>query len=262
MAPRQSLETAIRLLGAPARLPPPLPLAHSSIARWLASIVKGQALVPWACPVFNKKLVYLFYGGNYYRPSPPHPTRNAAEMPVVFVFAPSILPAASTLYPFDTGAMHAGKFGAAGTALMPFKRRFAVRVRGRYQTATMLVAHLFGTNEAYLKGHPSDPGGKPAPIPDLAAFLSADLTSLGIDMRQASIECQYASEIRLDERLLWVGLPEAHMPLFGELCAALEPYVPAYYAYESHTIFNPGEIGRLLDDRARDAVIRRYLRAF
>lgn len=214
------------------------------------------ALEPRACRVFGEDITYLFYGGVFYREGG-QSTRNASDLPVAFLFDPSILPSIERYYPFDTGAIASGRCGEWGLRLAPFRDRFQLQGRRDPQTPTQLVYELYGSNEHYLRGRPdSSCRTKPDPLPLLLDFLSADL-SPGMDQRQFRIECHATSPIRLGRSLAWVGFPEALYEDFKRLYEATRPWVPQYDMYATPSIFNPSEIAALLEDRAAN-IVRRF----
>jgi len=233
-------------------------LVHLSIARWFNSIARNGQLDPIRCTVFNEDLLYLFYGGVFYRPSV-GTTRNASEMPVAFVFDPSLLTTILRLYPFDTGGLANGKFGNWGTVLSDFRDTFRVVGDGDFKVASRLVQHLFGSNEHYLSGKADAKCmSLPNPIPKLYEFYSDDLTQFGADHRQCIIECQMATAVAITRTLLWVGFPESMTDDFVTLCQWIQPYIPQFYSYASHVIKNPAQIAAQLETVAHEQVIARY----
>lgn len=255
-----TLDSAIRNATLTSPLPQPLPLVHLSIARWFNSIVGNGKLEPTKCTVFNEDLLYLFYGGVFYRPSS-KPTRNATELPIAFVFDPSLLATVLRLYPLDTGALAAGKFGHWASVFDDFKNLLRVDGGGDIEIGSRLVRCLFGSNEEYLRGK-ADSGcvTHPPPLPQLYNFYVDDLTAHGADQRQCQIECQVASSVKLTRELLWVGFPESMTSDFAALCALTKPYVPQFYAYSSHVIRTPSEVAAQLELIAHNDVIKRYVR--
>lgn len=256
----QILDETLRSLPVPTSLPQALPLVHVSIARWFKSIVAAGELRPTLCSVFGEELLYLFYGGVFYRPSN-KPTRNASEMPLGFVFSPSLLMTILRLYPFDTGGIASGRFGKWSSLLKPTKEKFMIAGDGHYNIASKIVHHIFGSNDSYLHGQP-DSGckGKPDPIPELYDFYSDDLTPLGVDHRQCIIECQSQTSIPIGRELLWVGFPELMTSDFARLCAWLAPYIPQFYAYPSHVVKTPSEIAAQLETIAYEEVVKRFVK--
>jgi hypothetical protein len=240
--PPASLESTLLALPSPPALPVPLPIVHVSVARWFSSIVHEGKLEPRMCSVFGESLLYLFYGGAFYRP-PEGLTKNASELPIAFLFEPSVLTTISRFYPFDTGALASGRLGALGDRLKPFLGEF--RVSGTdVQTPSRLVHHLFGSNEKYVDGS-LDPNcqTKPSPLPELYELMSQDLTSSGTDHRQSCIECQTSNPIDLGQHLMWLAFPESEWITLTELYRTKTyPRIPHYYSYRSHVIKNPREI--------------------
>jgi hypothetical protein len=235
-----------------------LPTAHLTKARWFETVVKQGRLDPQPDANFNEKLLYFFYGGVFYRPASKS-YEEQIELPVAFVFDPSALTSFARYYPFDTGGIFCGFFERWRQKLGKFEETF--RVNGNdYTVPIRLVYHLFGSNEEYLRGKPSSELKKrPAPLPLLFDFLTDNLTDNNTDHRQYTIECQATSPVPLNPWLLWVGYPDYFTSVFLDLLEMLKPYVPQTYRYKASRIFNPRDIAAQLEDRAREAVIERYM---
>lgn len=256
----RNLDDTLNSFPNPSSLPLALPVSHVSIARWFDSIAKSGYLEPRFCKLFGEDLVYLFYGGVFYRPNN-KPTQNVSELPIAFVFSPRVLAQIARFYPFDTGALATGRFGLWSTSLTPLLNDFKVNGDHHHTVPRRMIYHLFSSNESYLHGKP-DPNskGKPYPLPELYDFYSADITGLGVDHRQCIIECQSPKPIPLRDELLWVGFPESMTLEFAKLCEWVAPLIPQYYAYESHRITVPSEMTAKLEEIARQEVIKRYTR--
>jgi hypothetical protein len=249
-----TLAAALNSFKAPGNVSLPLPLVHMSVARWFPAIMTERVLRPRHCSVFNEDLLYFFYGGAFYRKGL-QPTRNATELPVAFVFHPSILSSVCRLFPFDTGALAMGHFGDWGTRFRGFRKQFELLMNGQLGPAKLLVQCLYGSNRSYLRGLPSaEIRNGPAPLPELYGFLSADLTANGIDSRQCAIECQCVGHIPLDRSLIWIACPESMTDLLAEYCKSTD-HVPKYFLYPSHRIFRPVEIAAQIALRAQEDVI-------
>lgn len=254
----KTLDKALQKVPADAKsLEVALPAAHVAPARFFGAITNSGSLAPQHCPVFDRKLLYFFYGGVLYRGGR-RPTLDTLDLPVAFLFGPEILNEVRSYFPFDTGAHAKGMYGKPGESLKPLETRFRVLGRKTYLTACKLITVVFGSNANYLAGKP-DPAcaTRPEPFPVLHAFLSSNLTKHNVDHRFASVECQFTSPIPLDKNLLWVGFPKVYTGLFAEICGALEPYVPEHYAYDCHRVMVPAEAAAILQDRA-SAVVDRY----
>lgn len=251
-----TLDFTLRSLPEPDAWPMALPPAHLTTARWFGEIVDQGELRPRLCPIFNDKLTYFFYGGVFYRTSNKS-TRNAAELPIAFLFDPKVLPSFFRYYPFDTGGLAQGLYGGLGSVLQPFEDTYAVSGEDA-TTPSRIVYHLYMTNRRYLEGTLNDNlGSAPIPVPQLSAFLQADLTELGIDKRQSVIECHSREPITLAQGLLWIGFPESMTDVFARLYDVTKPSMPEFYPYKSHVTFNPIEIAAVLENRAAD-VIKRF----
>src|ERR1017187_7569068 len=150
LVPPDSIDDAIQASPAPADWPVPLPVVHVTVARWFSSIVKVGHLQPRLCSVFGRPLLYLFYGGAFYRPSD-GVSNNAADLPLAFLFEPTVLKEIARHYPFDTGALASGKLGSCGDQLKPFLNKLEIKGSDVYSPARV-VHHLFGSNENYVHG--------------------------------------------------------------------------------------------------------------
>lgn len=246
------LETALAEESLPPKLPCALPLAHLTAWRWLDAILGSGRLEPRLCKVFDNKLLYFSYGGVFYRTSSLQ-TEATCELPVAFVFSPKVMDIVSRLFPFDSGAMHDERFGHNwAQKLAPFKSRFRVDTPKDSQNAQKLVYHLFETNPLYRRGNPSIASTKKhAPLPLLYEFLNANLSSLGVDHRQRTIEAISEAAVELGENLRWVGFPQRETSkVLKELLRWTSPRTPKFWEYEFTRNFNPAEIAAKLDDHA------------
>jgi hypothetical protein len=205
--PPTGLDSTLQALASPANWPVPLPIVHMTVARWFGSIVGQGQLEPRDCPVFGERLIYLFYGGAFYRPSD-FVTKNVDELPVAFLFEPTVLTKISRYYPFDTGALASGRFGALGDRLKPFRSKFQVPGGGNPQAPGRIVHHLFGSNDNYIYGNiDPDCQTKPSPLPELFELMTQDLTSAETDHRQRCIECHSLDAMDLGQHLVWLAFP-------------------------------------------------------
>jgi hypothetical protein len=257
---KTELELAMEVEAVSAELPLALPLAHLTACRWLEPILKAGRLEPRHCKVFSKDLLYFSYGGVFYRTSKLQ-TEQATELPVALVFAPGVMDSVVKLFPFDSGAHATGRFGADWTRKLDrVEQRFCINTSDALTDARRLVYHLFETNPQYLKGIVGDNGKrKQNPFPLLHEFLTADLSSAGIDHRQRTIEAISKISVELGKSLLWIGFPEWNTSsVFREIYRLTAPMVPQFDTYSYTKNFNPSEIAARLEEKAYDAVIKRY----
>jgi len=235
-----------------------LPIAHLTKGRWFEVIVDQAKLEPQPDKHFKKNILYFFYGGVFYRPRS-QSYEEEIELPIAFVFDPSALAGFSHFYPFDTGAMLSDLFKGWRAKMPDFEETFKVN-GADYTVPKRMVYHLFGDNEQYLLGRPAaDLKTKPDPLPTLFDFLRDNLTVNNTDQRQYCIECQAVTPLAFDRSLVWIGYPEYYTSVFLRLLEKLKPYVPQTHRYKTSRIFNPRELAARLEDRAREAVIERYV---
>ena len=257
------LEQTLRSLPEPSSWPLSLPVSHLSVARWFESVINAGKLEPRFCDIFNESLIYLFYGGVFYRTAT-MATKNAAELPIVFIFHPSLLQSVDRYYPFDTGGLAKRRFGDWTDKLVEYQERFRISGASNSTVPSRLVYHLYGGNKGYLRGEVNpDLKNKPEPLPQLFEFLAADLTQYGVDQRQASIEAHCKQAVPFDRDLLWVAFPDIKTkefrPLFAQLYNWTKPSTPKFFAYRSHSIISPREIAAQLQMAAHDAVIADFV---
>jgi hypothetical protein len=179
-------------------------------------------------------------------------TENASELPLAFLFGPEIVEKVAEAYPFDSGAMAAGRFGTEWTsAFSPFEEDFRVVPKRDHSVLVNLVYHLWGNNRDYLHGNPNPRGeSKREPFPLLYRFFAANLSAFAVDHRQRTIECLIRTQIRVGRSLLWVGYPNLLGRDFVALCEKTKPWVPDSFAYESHRNFNPAHLAQVLEKEA------------
>jgi hypothetical protein len=251
---KNNLDRIIKSLPIPSPAPLPLPLAHLTIVRWFDAIAKGGHLVPTRCDVFRTKLLYLSYGGVHYRTANKQ-SENATELPLAFVFDPTVLGSVERYYPFDTGAVAKKSLGKWTTRLRPqFKRSLKVE-GGDHTVPSKMVHYIYGDNRRYLEGE-VDAGcpKRPDPLPFLCQFLSTDLSSRGIDHRQRMIEAQTSKPLSLSKGLIWMAYPEPrtqdYKPVLLKIYSQTKPSLPFFYPYGYHKNFNPSAIAERLHSEA------------
>ena len=238
-----------------------LPLAHLTIARSFEFILKTGRLKPHPCKIFNANLLYFSYGGLFYRSSSLQ-TEQTSELPIGFVFSPKIFKTISRLFPFDSGAMAAKRFGCDWfDRLAPFDTRFAIDSDEVSKAARALVFHLFESNSRYVAGQPAQSSmNKQTPLPLLYEFLAADFSHLSVDHRQRTIEAIAKISISLNQHLLWIGLPQiSTSSRLRELYRWTKPNIPQIFEYSYHQNFNPSRIAEVLEWAAHRDIVERFV---
>ncbi len=253
------LGLALDAVSSTSALPPELPVAHLTIARWLTPILNAGALLPRRCGVFGEDLLYFSYGGVFFRPNK-QPSENASELPVGLVFGPEVLDTCSRLFPFDSGAMMKGRFGDDWLkTLDPFADRFAISNGSLSDAARSLVACLYSENDRYLQGRPiKDLRGAPTALKVLHDFLSADLSSKAVDHRHRSIEALTKTPVSLAKDLIWIGLPMHRLTRAKSILRGQTRRLPVFYSYSGARNNSPYGIAEVLQREAQKAVVWSY----
>jgi hypothetical protein len=247
---RPLFEILQQLAASLGELPPLLPLGHITDQKAFEQIGKTLQLQPMPCPTFRQNLIYLFYGGLFHR-GPSCPTPQAGQYPVGLLFGPEILDSVERIYPFDTGAMAAGKYGNWQSRMRPFRERLLAGKRGDSSAPQRLVRLFFGTNANYQVGAvtvlPGVTLSDPADI--LADFLTEDMTKDGIDQRQYRIECSWASVVPL-KGVLWASYPHESTLDYAMMFETLNLPDNARCPYHSYRSLVPAQMAAAMQEAA------------
>ena len=260
MPKNDTLSTAIQKLPDPPETATLMPASHLTSAKYFIDIAKDGKLKPRQCEVFNESLIYLFYGGVFFR----HDigvTRNSDYLPIAFVFDPLVYRTNIRYFPFDTGAIEGGRYGSN------WPKRFhdyktMLRIDGNDENVLCrLIFHLFRDNHCYLQGKVNPEClNLPSPLCDLYAFYEDDLTAQGVDHRQNCIECQFPNPIEFDSKLIWIGYPEELQDEFiTYLWPKIKPHLPDIFKYNYNRNIHPREIAAKLEQKAFEDVIKKYV---
>jgi len=256
-AARPSLGQILASLPTPEIVPRALPPAHVTDGLRFKTIVASSELEPQFCSVFQESLIYLFYGGVFYRRFH-QPSKRATELPVAFLFDPGVLRLVERYFPGDTGALRNMEERNYPEEAVGFRSRFSVP-GGDYTVPGKLVHYVFRTNDRYLFGKPTAECRKlPSPFPELFRFISRDLSDIGVDQRQRRFEAQCKKAIPL-QSLVWVGYPNVFDREFALLLENIKPSVPDFYSYPVVPSMPPSEAAAILQSRAHD-IVARYMK--
>ncbi len=213
----------------------PLPFAHVTFGRWLTTIVEARELKPRHCGVMSDSVLYFSYGAPYYR-SESYQTEDVLEFPVVFIFDVDLSMEINRYYPFDTGGLVAGVFGGKWRRLFQPLTEFYVTER-----PDRLVSCFYASNEQYLQGKVQIGVPTVPPLPQVHAFLSKNLSGIGADQRQRTIECLALQPVNLLERLRWVAYPNSLSHLVRRLWEAC-PKKFQFHGYQPDVNDNPSAL--------------------
>ena len=233
-------------------IPTVLPLAHLCDSREFPGHVDSFAISPEHCDFLKESLVYLYYGGLFFRRSS-KPEKRAAMYPVGFLFAAESLRDIEACFPFDTGALAFDFYGNV-EGINSKWQECKVEVGGDTSIPARLVQYLYGTNRRYLKGQVSGICSVlPDPFPWLISFLRSVNTSQGSDQRQYRIECITKQRVPLSN-VIWVGYPDMYASAFARLfqarSASKGSNPPERWTYDAYAAARPAEMAAVLQQAA------------
>lgn len=227
-----------------------LAAAHVTVGRYLSSIVDRGSLRPRYCEVLDRDVLYFSYGAPYYRPWN-RQTEDLLEFPIVLLFGVEALSLFSRFYPFDSGAVATQLFGPHWSAeLHDLEELYATHRPER------LVACFYESNQNYLRGKVAAQVPNQSPLPSIHAFLADNISSIGADQRQRTIECVTEAAVTLTRNLLWIAYPNGLAREVGALWN-LCPNKFRHYAYDQDTNDNPASLMSHLRMEAKE--IFKYL---
>jgi hypothetical protein len=179
-------------------LAPLMPLVHICDCHALRSIVFSKSIKPTQCPVFNEELLYFFYGRPSYRIKDNGFACNLTSMfPVCFIVDPLHASGLKRIYPFDTGAYHAGLYGSH---IHKDSQREDYAFDSSYEFIQKYVRMFYSNNSNYYDGSSTIP---PDSIPKMGFEFQTlhqliNHKSIGtIDDRSFTIEIQCSSETNI-----------------------------------------------------------------
>lgn len=234
---------------------PRLPLVHGTDIYHFKAIVECNALTPTPCDVFKQDLVYLFYGRPSYRVGVrSEARRDQLYNPACIVFKPDLPAKIARVFPFDTGAFHAGLYKAFlhhSMTLADFE------VGNSSDSPAQIVAAFFGTNDRYYKGQLVPPSVAISAFEvqvyyDMVGSTGASAT----DDRASTIEIQTADAISISGNVLGVVLPTPAMdnPAIANLI--LKVWNVPYLTYHAFTKSRPSEYHGLVVEKVYDLLKR------
>ena len=143
-----------RLVRAAPSAEPLLPLTHLTDAYRFENARLSDELQPRGCKVFGEPLLYLFYGRPSYRVhADEEPSGLEHYLPVCILFRNCDVPSPKRVFPFDSGAFAAGRYGDAMHRDMELED-FCLEAHP--STPGRIISLFFGSIEAYLSSEPGD----------------------------------------------------------------------------------------------------------
>lgn len=259
--------SALRELDVKGRLPERLQMVHTTTWKSIEHICQDGGLKPKFCPGQEKNLVFLYYGGAFYRHSNPRQKAIVQELPVAFMLLASASREIKYYFPYDTGAASAEIYGAIWSAELQNWEKYRMNGADESCKPEKLVHCLFGDNYKYLNSEVNGCGGLPSPLAKLVEFYNADLDP-GMDFRlslpdkrRCVIECQCEDILSLKgERIDWLAIPMALADqVHDHIYDLTAPHMPNWYPYEYNTHQPVNEYHALIDDKAREYLRNKML---
>ena len=177
---------------------PTLPATHATTTLVFDSVLSGLELLPKLCPIFQKQLVYFFYGRMAYRVADDGEADDAdALAPVVLVVRSETLDDVRAVYPFDTGGFSIYQTAIAkGAELNKFEL-------GDIATARRLINCYWNSPNSYFWFHTAQLNPTPPIQPhQLYAAMYGNLLRAkgvrGADDRRGTIEISTSSAIKVN----------------------------------------------------------------
>lgn len=245
------------------RPPDALDLVHITSVGWGRRIVDAAKIEARRCDVFGRELVYAFMARPAYRfQDGDVKSDQISRFPFVFVISPEKLGDPFHIYPFDTGAAAAGRYGDAA---QPTVYLDDYELEPRIASAMQHIAWAFGTNSGYFQGVLK------AGLADTLPYWRsvgrgwidiAGLAAIGADRpdaRAAAIEVAYSSAVDLRQGHVRLAifpqqLIEDERGNNAEFIAELEKLGLAIKTYD----WRPNETPDLFMDEVT-RIVRRHL---
>jgi hypothetical protein len=190
-----------------------LPFVHTTRAYSFVEMLGDDGLEPADCPIFDEKIIYLFYGRPAYRAKDGRNARLQFEWPIIFILNPLTFDKICRVFPFDTGAFDMGlysEFFDKKSEMMDFS------VDPSLEAVRQLVGTYYQNHEEYYAGH----SHKNVELPNrqfeaegilelsrLPGLQGQPSFSTARDERSSAVEIQVTSPISFADALTAIILP-------------------------------------------------------
>lgn len=199
-------------------LPLPMPIVHTTKLEYLDQILKDGCLRVTDCTMFQRKLLYFFYGGPFYRPnfSKEEERKDITWAPISLMFRPSVMVDAKCFFPYDTGAVRDGLYGDEWSKKLADFDHFRIcgnRSKRTPYLPAKLIKHIFGSNDDYwlgiLRNYSDGKLSLPLPLQELCNFYQNRPldNSNSADKRRCMLECHFEQPLLLEKNLMWICIP-------------------------------------------------------
>ena len=193
-------------------LPPALPLVHATAAFFAGEILRAGRLETRKCRVFGPKMIYFFVMRTDYRSrAGDEKSHRVNAFPAVFVMKPAITEVPLHVYPFDTGAGHAGIFSDRADPLIPLND---YELDQSLEAAVGHIEWAFGTTADYFDGRLRAEVRDGVPIHETVTRSFLDVAQMGRkgsnahDRRASAVEIAVDHDVDLKGNVLLAILPD------------------------------------------------------
>ncbi len=204
-----------------------MPVVHISDGYGAFEIFKEKKIVAQPCKIFERDLIYAFYGRPAYRSKYTGNANLTHFLPCVFIFDPGkIINKIVDVYPFDTGAFEAGRYQNYFHPQMLMEH---FKLSPEIKSAQQIVSFFYGSNSEYFSGRSRKNFNCPSGAYEIEAYIEMARSSgdpfaddkFSYDDRASAIEIQFEGELSLADALECCILPQQMMDI-SEVIAALE----------------------------------------
>jgi hypothetical protein len=182
-------------------------LVHTTECGHFRSIGVAGELDPVQCPVFNRPLLYFFYGRPAYRSKPAWSANAGPDLcPVCFVLKPQRLEQQYvSIYPFDSGAASGGIFEPH----IPRHNVVDYHLTPIGKTLRRLTRHYFQSNAYYFVAEADSTLSLTSACKEASDYLKLITHDdpVEYDDRRSAIEVAVESPVPLRDTILTVVLP-------------------------------------------------------
>ena len=186
-------------------LPDVLPIMHSCDGFDCESIIEDMYLKPTMCPVFNKELLYFFYGKPSYPVGEKEQYNRTDELccPVCFIIDIDKIDI-YRVFPFDSGAFSTKMYSQFIHRHMHINQ---FEIDNNCNAIRAYVSVVFGSNWKYLRGISVEKEAENTYVNALLKMLSAN-GGFEIDERSNTIEVICKKAIDVSREVRGLVLPE------------------------------------------------------
>jgi hypothetical protein len=188
----------------------PLPFVHTTDSKGLNGAITSNVLMTRLCEVFNRDLIYLFYGRPAYRPRGDMARSNKTKYELTcFGFkCATLIESICGVYPFDSGAAYKGLYSPHINKEQAGNYELLANIDAARQT----VEAFFETNLNYYVGIMRPQPGNDVPEEAKRFYeLVNDYENPDLDDRKKAIEIQLDQHVSIRDSIQLIIVPLAFL---------------------------------------------------